>query len=290
MTRSVLLEAGLDHALAVEDLAERDVRHLDGVVVADQQHELLRLLGADGGIGHGERFVARRARHADAREHARREDAIVVIEHGAAADRARGAIDHVVDEVHPALVNEVVLVEQLERDRRTALAPGHVAAVLGEALVTQIRGLVEGEFEADRVHRNDHRKQRGIAGGVAGDEIAARHPAVADPAGDRGLELGEFEVEQRLPHRGGQRIHHRLGDALGLGALVERLLGDGAFLDELGAAGEIGLGEGEIGLRLGQIAPRLVERGLERALVDGEQEVALLDHLAVGEMDGVEIS
>ena len=35
---------------------------------------------------------------------------------------------------------------------------------------------------------------------------------------------------------------------------------------------------------------RLVERGLERPLVDGEQEVALLDHLAVGEMDGVEIS
>ena len=40
----------------------------------------------------------------------------------------------------------------------------------------------------------------------------------------------------------------------------------------------------------GEIASRLVERGLERALVDGEQQVALLDHLAVGEMDGVEIS
>src|SRR5262249_49722346 len=55
-------------------------------------------------------------------------------------------------------------------------------------------------------------------------------------------------------------------------------------------AGEIGFGKGEIGLRLREIAPRLVERGLERTLVDGEQEVALLDHLAVGKMDGVEIS
>ncbi len=67
------------------------------------------------------------------------------------------------------------------------------------------------------------------------------------------LQLGEFEVEQRLPHRGGQRRHRRLGDALRLGALVERLLGDGALLDELGAAGEVGLGEGEVGLRLLEI-------------------------------------
>ncbi len=71
MTRSVLLEAGLDHALAVGDLAERDVCHLDDVVVADQQHEFLGLLGADGGIGNGERVIARRPRHPDTREHAR---------------------------------------------------------------------------------------------------------------------------------------------------------------------------------------------------------------------------
>ena len=46
----------------------------------------------------------------------------------------------------------------------------------------------------------------------------------------------------------------RLGDALGLGALVEGLLGDGALLHELGAAGEVGLGKGEVGLRLLEIA------------------------------------
>ncbi len=92
-----------------------------------------------------------------------REDAVGIVEHGAAADRARRAVDHVVDEVHPALVNEIVLVEQLERDRRAALPPGHVAAVLGEALVTQIGRLVEGELEADRVHRDDGGEERGIA-------------------------------------------------------------------------------------------------------------------------------
>ena len=49
-------------------------------------------------------------------------------------------------------------------------------------------------------------------------------------------------------------------------------------------AREVGLGEGEIGARLRQIGARLLERVLERPLVDGEQQVALLDHLPVGEV------
>jgi hypothetical protein len=69
-----------------------------------------------------------------------------------------------------------------------------------------------------------------------------------------------------------------------LGALVEGLLGDGLVAHQLGGAREIRLGEREVGARLRQVGARLVERGLERPLVDGEQEVALLDHLAVGEM------
>ena len=44
---------------------------------------------------------------------------------------------------------------------------------------------------------------------------------------------------------------------------------------------EIGLGEREIGLGLREIGARLIERVLERPLVDGEQQIALLDDLAV---------
>ena len=43
-------------------------------------------------------------------------------------------------------------------------------------------------------------------------------------------------------------------------------------------------------LRLRQIGARLVERVLERPLVDGEQQIALLDDLAVLEMQLVEIA
>ena len=92
-------------------------------------------------------------------------------------------------------------------------------------------------------------------------------------------------------------MHHRLlrgdgglGDALGLGALVESLLGDGLVAEQLLAALQIGFGEGEIGARLRQIGPHLLEHDLERPAVDGEQQIALLHHLAVDEMDRGEIA
>ena len=78
--------------------------------------------------------------------------------------------------------------------------------------------------------------------------------------------------------------------AEGLGALVEGLLGQGAVAHELLGAIEIGFGEGEIGLGLRQRALRLGDGVLERPLVDGEQQIALLDHLAVAEMDLIEIA
>ena len=73
--------------------------------------------------------------------------------------------------------------------------------LLGEALVAQIRRLIEGELEADRIDRHDGGEQRGVAAGAAGDEIAGRDAAVADAAGDRRAQLGEFEIELGLPHR-----------------------------------------------------------------------------------------
>ena len=79
-------------------------------------------------------------------------------------------------------------------------------------------------------------------------------------------------------------------DALGLLALIEDLLGDRLVAHQLLAAGEIGFGEGEIGARLREIGAHLVERDLERPVVDGEQEIALLHHLPVGEMNFREIA
>ena len=77
---------------------------------------------------------------------------------------------------------------------------------------------------------------------------------------------------------------------IGLRALLEGLVGDGLVAHQLLAAREIGFGEGEIRFRLRQIGARLIERVLERPLVDGEQQIALLDDLPVLEMHAVEIA
>ena len=290
ITRSVGSSPVLDDAQTVDHLARRHVFLAHDIVLVDDQHVFARLLGTDRGLGNQQRIVGRRARHADTPEHAGREHAVGVGEHAATADRARRAIDDVVDEVHLALVHEIGLVDQLHRDDDAALATGDFLSGLRQPLVADIRRFVEGELEPDRIDRHDGGEQRGIAAGAAGHEIARRDAPVADAAGDRRAQFGEFEVERGLANRRLLRGDRGFGDALGLGALVEGLLGDGLVAHELRGAREIGLGKGEVGPRLRQVGLGLVERGLERALVDREQEVALLDDLAVGEMDAVEIA
>ena len=114
----------------------------------------------------------------------------------------------------------------MSRSATTTLPSRPVTSLpsLDEALVAQVGGLVEGELETDRIDRHDGGEQRGGAAGAAGDQVALRHAPVADAAGDRGPELGEFEIElglldQRLVGRDrGLRV------AKGLRALIEDLL------------------------------------------------------------------
>ena len=48
---------------------------------------------------------------------------------------------------------------------------------------------------------------------------------------------------------------------------------------------QVGLGEGELGLGAGFDGLGVVQGGLKGTRVDGEEQVALVDHLAVLEMD-----
>ena len=81
------------------------------------------------------------------------------------------------------------LVDELERDRNAALRASHLRLRPGETLVAQIGRLVEGELEADRIDRDDGRKQRRVAAVAAGDQIADGDPAVADAAVDRRAQI-----------------------------------------------------------------------------------------------------
>src|SRR6185369_3756614 len=284
-------DAVLDDALAVRHkLAERDVFLPRRVLAIDHQHVFADLLGADCQVRHQQRLVRLRGRHAHAREHAGREHAVGIGKDRASADGASRAVDDVVDEIHRAFVREVLLVDELELDLDADAAAGDVAAKLGQALVAQERCFVEGELEADRIDGDDCGEQRGVAGGAAGDQVAGRDTAVADAAVDLRPEFGELEIELGLADRRLGVAHRGLRVAIGLRALLEGLLGNGLVAHELLAAREVRFGIGEVRARLHQAGARLVEHVLERPLVDGEQEIALLDDLTVLEMHAVEIA
>ena len=53
---------------------------------------------------------------------------------------------------------------------------------------------------------------------------------------------------------------------------------------------EVGLGKRLVGLGLREVGARLIEGVLERALVDAEQQVALLDDLTIAEVDLLQIA
>jgi hypothetical protein len=77
---------------------------------------------------------------------------------------------------------------------------------------------------------------------------------------------------------------------VGLRTLLKDLLGDGLVAQELLAARKVGFGVGQVRAREREVGTGLVDRVLERPLVDGEQEVALLDDLAVVEVHAIEIA
>ena len=187
-------------------------------------------------------------------------------------------------------MHEIGLVDQLHRDDDATFTTGNFFPGLRQPFVAQVGRFVEGELEPDRIDRHDDGEERGIAAGTAGHEIAWRNSSVADAASDWCPQFGEFEIEGGLANGrllGGDR---GFGDPLGLRALVEGLLGDRLVAHELRGTRQIGLGKCEVGSRLRQIGLGLVERGLERALVDREKEVALLDDLAIAEIDSIEIT
>jgi hypothetical protein len=79
----------------------------------------------------------------------------------AAADRPGRTINDVIDEVYPAIMGEVLLIDQLQSYRRAA-PPCHVRlAVSRQPFVAQKRCLVEGEFQANGVGRDDNGEERG---------------------------------------------------------------------------------------------------------------------------------
>src|SRR6478752_6886096 len=136
----------LDHAQIVNDVAQHDEALPGYAILIDDIDEFAHLLRTDGQVGHQQGLIGRGCRHLYPGEHAGREQPVGICELRASPDGPGRAIDDVVDEVHPAVVSEVLLVDQLQSYRRAAPAGDVGLAVPRQPLVTQQRRLVEGEF------------------------------------------------------------------------------------------------------------------------------------------------
>ena len=122
------------------------------------------------------------------------------------------------------------------------------------------------------------------------DQIADAHLVPAHAAGDRRRHPGIIEIELRLIDRGDRGVARCGGDGHLRHALVIGLLGGVVVLAQLGGAVELRLGELELRLGLRLLGLGGLERKLERPRLDDEQKIALLDQLAVGEVDRFEIA
>ena len=152
-----------DDAQAVDQAAGRHGAKRDDVLVIDDVHDAVGLVGADRLIGHEHRAWLGLADQPEPDELARNQQAIGIVQHRTAADRASERVDAVVHEVHGAFVPEIRFVGE-----RDAHGIGHVArarAAAGgcEPRVFEIVLLAGVDVAVDGIQRDDGREQRGLA-------------------------------------------------------------------------------------------------------------------------------
>ncbi len=279
-------EAGADQAQAVDDRTKLDQLGANGAVVRDREHDLARLVGGDGGV-RDEQRVAFAAEQPQPSEETRREQPVLVVEDGAAANGAGPCVEHVVDEVHVALMLEFGLVREPDRDRVLHVAGGRASPRLREPDVAQEVCLAAVEYEVDRVDGHDDGEQRRAAR-TTGDEVAGIDAPVRDAPGDRCAHLCPFEIELRLLQGSLGRAHLAGGVTLGCPAGIELALGHGLVAHQRGRPLHVKGGDLELGLGALEIGLRLLDRELIGARIDDEQSVALLDQLAFVEVNGID--
>ena len=188
MTTSPAARPFVDDAQAVDEPARLDGPVLDDALLVDDEHEPLAEIGADRAIVDERRAVARRAHELHAREQARRELPVGVVEHGARTDRAVVRVDLVVDEVEPSRVRIAFLVDEAD---------------VHDAVLGRVRAAARARDTSARRRRSTRRRRRPRRRVVSTDrrvdEIARRHDRARHAAGDRRRHARERQVELRPP-------------------------------------------------------------------------------------------
>jgi hypothetical protein len=262
--------------MPVVQRAELDLAELRLAVGADDVDELLRLVGADRAVGDEHGLVGRRVFHAQPRRQAGSELALGVVEAGAQADRAGLRVEAVVDEVEPALVREALLVGE-------GHAHGRRLAARGRRLEAQVGLLAAVEVGVDLAHAGDRGQHRLLVDEIADRDVGARRAPGDRRAHRRVLEIEPGDAQRRLGAE-----HVGLRGARSGSPLVDLLARHGLRVEQLLGAHQFALRELQLRLVRRQRRLRTRDLGLERARIDREHQVALLDEGAVDEVDLVD--
>ena len=147
-------------------------------------------------------------------------------------------------------------------------------------------GLAHIEVEMDRIERDQRCEQRRRArpGAVSGDQVADRDEMRADAPREGGRDAAVIEVELGVADLRLRVLHGRLrGAPLGQ-ALIDALGRSGRFRNEVLGTVELAIGKCKSRARGLELRIRLRQPDLVGAPVDREEEIVLLDDVAVLEV------
>jgi hypothetical protein len=272
-------EAGSDDRQLVVRRPDFDRARLRQPVGVDDPHEETFRPALDGRRGDHNGVAARFEQHPRIDELTRPQLVVFIGKHRLQPDRGGGLVNDVVDQQQLSRRKHapIVLVEGRDLDRPARHG---------------IANVVEGpcrQSEHDRGRSREHqRRERPLVAGM--DDIARIDEAHPDTSIVRGGDGGIFEIGlRRVDHRlvGSDRGFELVGLAL---LLVDDLLRRDVRLHQgLGAREVLARGD-ELRLVLCLFGLGVIERRLIEARIDQGQHVALLDLLALGEQDFLQLT
>ncbi len=232
-------------------------------------------------------MFGKRPRHFDAPEKTGRQDALGVRNDCPYPHRAGGRINPVLGEIKLARKRREPFVRQPYVHIKTAAAfLDRAAARAGILGIGKEVALVDVEIEVDGVDRHNGRQHRFIRA----HKVSGGHALAVDATCNRGADQRKIKVDLRLL-QGLLGLFQRTGGVEEpFATLVHHALGDVAIRDQALRPRQLFLREAEAGFGIRDFGLGLPQGNLEQALVDGEQDVALVHERSVREIDRFQIT
>ncbi|MEI9894721.1 MAG: hypothetical protein WDN28_12735 [Chthoniobacter sp.] len=270
------LQAIGDRAQAAEQLAQQHLADAHGVVGFHDHQVAFVLLRAHRDIRHEQGLVRTAACDPHLGEEPGCQGAVRVRDHPAQLDRPGIRVHVVIDEIDHPFVWVILFIFQLHEARDFRIAHALALRPLRVGLIPEKRPLRHGHVAIHRVDGNDRREQ-GRLPRAAIDQVAHGHIDLAHPSVDRRRHARPIEIQLRGVHGG------LVGGQLGIGPIETGLAGivillrDRLLLNQILRPAQLRLGQRQLRLVLGEVRLLVLQVRLERAVIDHEEQIALLD-------------